>query len=190
MSQLDNDQLNTNQELKEDERENLKARANVLGLDFPANIPTDKLREKVNEAISGSRSDTIRAPANETNADLRSRKRMEALKLIRCRVTCMDSAKKEWNGEIITVSNSVVGTVRKYVPYNSDAPYHLEQIIISALREKKMQVFVNKPGKYGVPNKESKTVNAYSIEILDPLTDAELQKLAQAQLARNSLAED
>lgn len=81
---------------------------------------------------------------------------MEALKLIRCRVTCMDSAKKEWNGEIITVSNSVVGTVRKYVPYNSDAPYHLEQIIISALREKKMQVFVNKPGKYGVPNKESK----------------------------------
>lgn len=46
MSQLDNDQLNTNQELKEDERENLKARANVLGLDFPANIPTDKLRRK------------------------------------------------------------------------------------------------------------------------------------------------
>lgn len=187
MSQLNNEDLNQNVEIKEDEREALKARAAVLGIEFPANIPTDKLREKVNEVLSNSQSNAERPAKNESTAELRARKKREATKLIRCKIACLDPSKREWNGEIITVSNSLVGTIRKYVPYNSDAPYHIEQILLNALREKRMQVFTTKPGKFGIQTRESKTVNAYSIEVLPPLTEEELQKLAQAQLARKSV---
>lgn len=183
--------LDQNQgELASDELEALKARATLMGIQFHPAIGVDKLREKVNAVLESQLNTSEPKPANESEAALRTRKMKEATALIRCKIFCNDPAKREWPGEVITVSNRLVGTQKKYIPYNSDAPYHLPQIILNALREKKVQVFQTKPGKHGIPVRTSKLINAYTIEVLPALTPEELASLARDQSARQSIDND
>lgn len=196
MSQ-DNETFESNDDLpQQSEREALEQRARVLGINFHSSISTEKLRERVNAVIQGSPvsessdSSTIQvAPKGESPEARRSRKRQEASRLIRVRIHCNDPAKKEWPGEYITVGNSYVGTFRKYVPYNIDEPYQLPQILLNALREKRVQVFTTKKGKHGIPTRESKSIAAYTIEVLPQLTPEELKELAASQTARNALSD-
>lgn len=184
MSEQMNDDVN--QDLKVDERESLKQRATIMGIQFQPNVPTEKLREMINQQLQGDASQVGRAPANEDKKARRGRKRQEALALVRCRITCNDPAKKDWPGEYITVSNALVGTVKKYIPYNTDAPYHITRFMLNVLREKKVQIFQTKPGKMGIPVRTSKNINAYSIEILPALTEQELAELGRDQTARRA----
>lgn len=184
MSEHMNDE--SNQDLKVDERESLKQRATIMGIQFQPNVPTDKLREMVNQQMQGNAASVGRIPANEDKKAKRARKRLEALALIRCRINCNDPAKKDWPGEYITVSNSSVGTIKKFIPYNTDAPYHIPKIMLNILREKKVQVFQTKPGKMGIPVRTSKMISAYNIEILPQLTEEELASLARDQSARRA----
>lgn len=175
-------------ELHQGELEVLKNRANQLNIKFHPNIGVDALREKVNAQLTAN-VDTHVAK-DQTAVSKRIQRKREAGKLIRCKIHCNDPAKKEWPGEYITVGNSSVGTFRKYIPYNVDEPYHLPQIILNVLREKKVQVFATKKGKNNIPIRTSKLIGAYTIEIMDPLTEAELKRLSQAQMARNSIDND
>lgn len=176
------------------ERESLEARANIMGIQFHTNISTEKLRERINSALVGSQESTTtgetKPVGKETDVERKSRKRKEAAKLIRCRIHCNDPAKKEWPGEYITVGNNAVGTFRKYIPYNLDEPYHIPQIIFNALREKRVQVFTTKRGKDGNPVREAKSISAYNIEVLEPLTEEALKRLSASQLARNALSDN
>lgn len=88
------------------------------------------------------------------------------------------------------MGNNAVGTYRKYVPYNQDEPTHIPQIMFNALREKRVQVFATKKGKNGIPIREAKSIAAYSIEVLQPLTQEELDELARSQVARNALSDN
>nr|UVX89032.1 MAG: hypothetical protein [Bacteriophage sp.] len=182
MSQVDNDDLP-----QVDELDSLKARADILGIKYHPSISVDTLRERVNAVISNqSTGEATRPAAGETDIERRSRKKREASAMVRVRIHCNDPAKKEWPGEYITVGNSYVGTYRKYVPYNIDEPWHLPQIIVNALREKRVQVFTTKRGKHGIPIRESKSIAAYTIEVLPPLTAEELESLAREQQARRA----
>lgn len=176
---------------EQDERAALEARAKVLNISFHTNISTEKLRERVNAAISGTREEDSERPAkDESDVARRSRLKKKASRLIRVRIHCNDPAKKDWPGEYITVGNNAVGTYRKYVPYNQDEPFHLPEIIVNALREKRVQVFATKKSKNGIPVRESKSIAAYAIEIVQPLTEEELAQLANSQMARNALSDN
>lgn len=176
---------------EQDERAALEARAKVLNISYHTNISTEKLRERVNAAISGTREEDSERPAkDESDVARRSRLKKKASRLIRVRIHCNDPAKKDWPGEYITVGNNAVGTYRKYVPYNQDEPFHLPEIIVNALREKRVQVFATKKSKNGIPVRESKSIAAYAIEIVQPLTEEELAQLANSQMARNALSDN
>lgn len=123
-------------------------------------------------------------PANETKDQRRNRLRREATALVRVVVVCMNPNKTEWPGELFSVGNSVVPTVKKFVPFNNDAGYHIPRIIYNMMQERKCQVFYNVTDKNGNRIRKSKLIKEFSIEVLPPLTEAELRALAQQQAMR------
>lgn len=160
------------------ELETLKAQATEMGIQFHTNIGVEALKAK----IAARKAE---APAEPMSENDRIRKmREEALKLVRVIVTPMDVLKKDYTGEILSVSNSVLGTVKKLVLFNE--PYHLPQILVDELREKKCQVFTSRKDNNNLI-REAKLINAYGIQVLPPLTEQELEDLRKSQLARSSV---
>lgn len=180
---------------EKNERELLKERAKKLGLTFVENIPTEKLKDLIDTALNDEpKMDTtpsgseMTAPSKpETRGQMKARLAKEAGKLIRVRVTCMDPNRKEWEGELISVGNSVVGSFRKYIPFNTE--WHIPNIILNHLKEAKCQVFFTTKGPRGDKIRKGKQVRAYSIDILDPLTDKELEDLAKQQAMAGTIDE-
>lgn len=177
------------------ELDSLKARATLLGIQFHPSIGLEKLREKVNAKLNDEpepeEEEAPAAPvqakqaetgvADETPGQKRVRLRREALKLIRVRITCMNPFKKEWEGEILTAGNNGVGTVKRYVPFNNEEGWHVENIILEQLRERKCQIFVTEKDTRGNKIRKGKLIREFAIEVLDPLTEEELRDLAQRQ---------
>ena len=171
--------------------ENLKAKAAQLNVNYHPNIGATKLAEKIKEAMTEEVPTTpqVNAPMPITNGETPQqkiiRKRREASRLVRVRVTCMNPQKREWEGEIFTVSNSLIGTFKKFVPFDNDVGWHVPQIILNMIRERKCQIFVNKKGKGR--GKEGKLIREFAIEVMTPLTAEELQDLAVQQSISNSI---
>lgn len=174
-----------------DELVTLKARADLLGVGYHPSIKLDKLREKVNAAVSSSDSGvamiTNTIPEESTEAR-RNRKRKEAIELVRVRITCMNPAKKEWDGEIISSGNSLIGTFTKFVPFNAEEGYHLPRVIYEQLVERQCQIFVSVRDARGNTSRKGKLIKEFSIEVLPPLTPLELKDLAQRQAVSKSIA--
>ena len=176
------------------ELEVLKERADKMGIKYHPNVGVETLRERVNAALTGNTQEESKdadtaSEAVETEAQKRQRLKKEALKLVRVRVTNMDPNKKEWEGEVWTVSNSVIGTVKRYVPYNADEGWHVEQIILNAMKVRKCQIFQKARGPRGEQITKPKLINALNIEILPPLTEKELKELAQRQAMANGTSD-
>lgn len=124
-----------------------------------------------------------------TKAQLRNHSIKEATRLVRIRLVCMNPNKRDWNGEIITVANSIVGTHRKFIPFGSSEPYHVPQIILQAIRERQCQIFVNGKNAQGTQVRKPTTINEFSVEVLPPLTEKEIKELAQRQAMANGTSE-
>jgi len=164
----------------------LKARADKLGVSYHPNIGIDKLREKVSAKLNGEPESqeapaVIEVPTEESAVARKLRKKREAGELVRIRVVCMNPNKKEWEGEIFTASNAVVGTFKKYVPFNADEGWHVPRIIYNMIIQRQCQVFVSKKGPRGVVMKEGKMIREFAVEVLPMLTEDELHDLAQRQ---------
>lgn len=173
--------------------EDLKERATKLGIKFHPMIGEDKLREKVAEAMT--RLDGENTPASEgsdevaaisayvapkeTKAQQAYRLKSEASELIRVRVTNMNPNKREWEGEIFTAANSVVGTFRKFVPFN--VPWHVPRIILEQLRQRQFQHFTTEVDRRGNKVRRGRLIAEFAIEELSPLSEKELKELAQRQ---------
>lgn len=185
----DNQELDEAAQLAAAELENLKVRAEKLGVKFHPSISADKLREKIKAAQAegeGSVGEqpevkSVTATVEESPAAKKLRLKREGLKLVRVRITCMNPTKKEWEGEIFTVSNNAVGTVKRYVPYNAEDGWHVEQILLNQLRERQCQIFVTEKDSRGNKIRKGKLIREFAIEVLDPLTEEELHDLAQRQ---------
>lgn len=108
-------------------------------------------------------------------------RRKQANRLIRCRIQCMNPAKREWPGEIISVGSARLGTFKKFIPFNSPDPYHIPKIIYDMLREKKCTIFHTVSDDRGNKIRKGRLVDEYAIEVLDPLTPEELSDLAKQQ---------
>lgn len=170
-------------QITQDEREVLEARAEKLGIKFHPSLSTEKLKERVSEAMKepedeASETET-EAQGKETENAFRLRKRKEASELVRIQVTCMNPNKSEWEGEIFTVGNGVVGTFKKYIPFNVE--WHVPRIILKQLKQRKCQIFQAGRGKNRAGMPQSKLINEYNVVELPPLTKEELKELAQRQ---------
>lgn len=177
-----------------DELTALKERADKLGVTYHPSIGLEKLREKVNATIvEEKKDDVVITDSNEpdeplievkeeTLAERRYRKRQEANELVRVNITCMNPAKKEWEGEIITAGNSLVGSFKKYIPFNTVDGWHVPRVILNQLKERQCQVFYTyKDPVSGQSTRKGKLIKEFGIEYLDNLTPKEIHDLAQRQ---------
>lgn len=179
------------------ELEVLKQRATLMNIKFSNNISVEKLREKI-EAAQVKDEPVVEAAVNPLGANqeagvkkmtLGQKIRAEQTRLIRVRIQNLDPKKKDLPGEIITVANEYMGTVRKFVPFGevTDNGYHIPYCIYEFLKERKFINITTRKGKNGLPDIRATEAREFSIEVLPPLTEAELVQLAQAQIAAGSL---
>jgi len=114
----------------------------------------------------------------------------EQMKLIRVRITNLDPKKKDLPGEIITVANEHLGTVRKFVPFGeaTENGYHLPMCLYNFLKARKfVSVTTKRDKKTGHIDVSNRDVAEFSLEVLEPLTSEELRELAVAQMAAGSV---
>jgi hypothetical protein len=187
MSEIDNDDTLE----MPDELTALKARADMLGVKYHPSVGVDKLRDKITAALT---TDEPEAPAvvetaeEETVSQRRFRKRREANELIRIRVQCMNPAKKEWDGEIFTAGNSLVGSFSKFVPFtDAEDGWHVPRIIYNQIVQRQCQVFTTIRDARGNNSRKGKLIKEFAVEVLPQLTAAELHDLAQRQAMAKSI---
>jgi hypothetical protein len=181
MSDIDND-LNAPDELT-----TLKARADMLGIKYHPSISVERLREKVNASAEEPVETPVVVEGEETLEQRRTRKKREANELLRINVTCMNPAKADWDGEIITAGNSLVGSFTKFVPFNTTDGYHVPRIIYNQLVERQCQIFITTRDSKGNQGKQGKLIKEFAIAILPNLTTEELHDLAQRQAMANAI---
>ena len=197
----------------------LKQRATLMGITFSNNIGEETLRQRIADkqaeldaAASGAENtgeegDTVQQEQGEVNAleagasskeevtterplTLREKIRLEQMRLVRVRITCLDPKKKDLPGEILTVANEYLGTVRKFIPFGevTDDGYHIPYCLYKMLDARKfLNIRTFKDRRTGIVRVESGYVKEFALEVLDPLTPAELAKLATAQKAAGSV---
>lgn len=182
----------------------LKARAKIIGVTFSNNISVDTLREKIRAKLAGEATDEVVQPTVEVNAlspentpkaktpTLREYMASEQLKLVRLRITNLDPKKKDIPGEIITVANEYLGTVRKYVPFGevTDSGYHVPHCIYTELESRRfLNIRTVKDPRTGTNSVQSTMAREFALEILPQLTKVELERLAATQAAAGTFSE-
>ena len=178
-------------ELTQDELSTLKARADLLGIQYHPSIGIDKLKEKLGAAMADKPKEPEKVvvavdPTKESEAQMLQRMRDEQLTLIRIRMACMNPNKTEWQGELFTFGNTLIGTHTKFVPFNTEDGWHVPKALLDLLQERQCQVFVAAKTKNGVSVKQGKLIKEFAIEILPALTQEELRDLAQRQAMAES----
>jgi hypothetical protein len=186
-------------ELQVDEMTILKQRATMMGIKFSNNIGLEALRKKVADAQEGITEQEqpevnplATTTVQEDKLSMAQRIRLENTRLVRVRIQNLDPKKKDLPGEILTVANDYMGTVRKYVPYGeaTDNGYHIPYCLYKLLKNRKFLHVSVKKGRNGKERVEQQWVREFAIEILPQLTEEELKQLGQAQLAAGSLNDD
>jgi hypothetical protein len=179
------------------ELDTLKQRANTMGIKFHHKIGVDKLKILIDNKLNGSGIDStaakkILSPKKEEplflthaqfTAEQAGARRRDINRLVRVRVTCMNPNKSSWEGEIISVGSAKLGTLKKYVPFNSEEGWHIPFMMYEAMKERKHTVYYNVKGPRGEKIRKGKEMPEFSIDVLPPLNPAELKDLAQRQLA-------
>lgn len=183
------------------ELEVLKNRARTMGITFSNNIGVEKLREKVQNKLDGIKEQE--EPVAQTNAltgetptpkqsvaSLRQQLQKDQLKLVRLRITNLDPKKKDLQGEIFTVANDFIGTIRKFVPFGefTDEGYHVPYIIYKMMEDRKfLNIRTFKDRRTGHIRTETTWVKEFALEVLPQMTEKELKQLATNQAAAGSV---
>lgn len=169
--------------------EQLKQQADELGIKYSPNISAATLEQRIAEHINASEGlANTRVDEGEitpipvlSQAEKVKQIRKEALRLVRVIVTSMDTTKRDYHGEFFQVSNRILN-VKRFVPFGHVT--HVEAVLLEQIRERQMRVTIPET-RDKAP--ESRLVPAFAIKELEPLTADELDKLAKAQAARNSV---
>ncbi|AIZ94827.1 hypothetical protein [Pseudomonas phage vB_PaeP_4029] len=200
------------------ELEVLQEKATALGISFRSNTGVEKLREKINavlndEAVGDEEEDeateatssipkpsaeagaaalkAAEAPRPKTEGELRRDRRMAAHRLIRCRITCHNPNKNDWDAEYFSIGNDEIGTIRRLVPFEVD--WHVPEALLNFIKSKQYQHFytVTEQTPMG-PQKvrRSKSVREFSVELLPQLSEDELESLRKQQAVNGSYKED
>lgn len=200
----DDQALNPNADAQAvDELTFLKERAKVMGIPFSNNISLETLRKRVNDKMEGKEeAPEVNAltgdpeiaqalnpkPLNPKANAVALRKLMHAkqMRLVRVRVTNMDPKKKDLPGEIWTVANEYLGTVRKFVPYGEQADdgFHIPYCLYRLLDSKRfLHIRDVKDRTTGTVRQDKVWAKEFSLDVLPALSQGELDQLAAAQAA-------
>lgn len=164
--------------------DSLKEKLDAMGVKYHHKAKEETLEKLYKKAI-GEDSDKPKEDNTQLSIqELRTKQTKECLALVRVVVTPRDQNKSEWPGEIFTVANPVIGTIRKYIPYRNAIGWHVPKIMVDMLKEKKVQQFKTIKSKNGVSVRQGYLTPAFDITELPPLTEKELAKLAGDQRAR------
>ena len=186
-----------------DELTFLKERAKVMGIPFSNNISLETLRKRVADkmeekdeapevnALTGDpeiAQAMVAKPLNQQANAIALRKLVYAkqMRQVRVRITNMDPKKKDLPGEIWTVANEYLGTVRKFVPYGeqTDDGYHIPYCLYRLLDSKRfLHIRDVKDRTTGIVRQDKVWAKEFSLDVLPALTQAELDRLAAAQAA-------
>ena len=200
----DDQALNPNaDEQAVDELTILKERAKVMGIPFSNNISLETLRKRVADKMEGKdEAPEVNAltgdpeiaqalatkPLDPKANAVALRKLMHAkqMRQVRVRVTNMDPKKKYLPGEIWTVANEYLGTVRKFVPYGeqTDDGFHIPYCLYRLLDSKRfLHIRDVKDRTTGIVRQDKVWAKEFSLDVLPTLTQGELDRLAAAQAA-------
>lgn len=116
----------------------------------------------------------------ELNKKVSSNRAKEAMRLIRCIVTCNNKNKTSYIGEIFCARNAILPEVKKFIPFG--VPTHIPQILFNMIKEKQYQQFKIRKVN-GNDIKEPFLVSEYNIQMLDPISVEEFNAIKQKQLA-------
>ena len=186
-----------------DELTLLKERAKVMGIPFSNNISLETLRKRVADKMEGKdEAPEVNAltgdpeiaqalatkPLDPKANAVALRKLMHAkqMRQVRVRVTNMDPKKKDLPGEIWTVANEYLGTVRKFVPYGeqTDDGFHIPYCLYRLLDSKRfLHIRDVKDRTTGIVRQDKVWAKEFSLDVLPTLTQGELDRLAAAQAA-------
>ncbi|QGH72826.1 MAG: hypothetical protein [Podoviridae sp. ctLUJ1] len=181
----------------EDEMAALKARARLLKITVRGNPSLETMRKLVNDAITGVSEDEKSGDesATESRAPLSKQDKEkqihdDALRLVRVKIACMNPAKRDVQGEIISVGNKIVGTVKKFIPFiaaNHPDGYHIPNILYQHLKQRKYQGFRTITHSNGQKTQKAELFNEFAIEVLPNLTPEQMQELARIQAAKKGV---
>lgn len=195
------------QEQQPDELAMLKQRARMMGITFSNNIGVEALRAKIAAKMEGRSSQAEdqqeqppappplqdpSEPAPTRPMTLREKLVKENMKLVRLRIVNLDPKKKDLPGEIFTVANEYLGTVRKFVPYGekTDEGYHVPYCIYKMMKARKflnIRTYKDRQNQNQIKI-EQNWATEFALEVLPPLTKEELARLGAAQLAAGGLS--
>ena len=200
----DDQALNPNADAQAvDELTFLKERAKVMGIPFSNNISLETLRKRVADKMEGKDEAPevnaltgdpeiahamVAKPLNQKANEVALRKLMYATQMrqVRVRITNMDPKKKDLPGEIWTVANEYLGTVRKFVPYGeqTDDGFHIPYCLYRLLDSKRfLHIRDVKDRTTGIVRQDKVWAKEFSLDVLPTLTQGELDRLAAAQAA-------
>ena len=191
----------------------LKQRARMMGITFSNNIGLDALKEKIRiHQEGGNQNDEDKTdelgdgvnivppalqdpsqPTRKKPLNLRQQIIQDNMRLVRLRITCLDPKKKDLPGEVLTVANKYLGTVRKFIPFGevTENGYYVPYCLYKMLKARKflnIRTFRDRRNQNQI-RVEQQWVPEFALEILPDLTPAELQKLASAQSAAGGLSD-
>lgn len=170
----------------------LKKQADRLGVTYKSNVSVATLQKAIQAKIDGEDS----TGEGDSEVDTKQKQLSEAeelqalhdkaMKLVRVIITPMEATKAaNLESEIFCAGNSKLGTVKRLVAFGE--PWHVEQILLNTIKEKKYQMFTVKKNARGIEITTAKFVPAYSVAVLDDLTPEELAELADHQIRTRSL---
>lgn len=168
----------------------LKAQADRMGIPYKANISLTTLKAKIQLVQEGeSLEPEASRVVNTTQEDKAAEVYQEAMKLVRVQITPLDTNKAtNYDCDFFTAGNSVVGNVTRNIPFGR--PWHVEQILVNAIKEKTYQQFTTKKNAQGADVVTKRNVPAYSVVELPALTAQELKDLADLQARTNALEDE
>ena len=168
----------------------LKAQADRMGISYKANISLTTLKAKIQLVQDGESLEPEASRVdNTTQEDKATEVYQEAMKLVRVQITPLDTNKAtNYDCDFFTAGNSVVGNVTRNIPFGR--PWHVEQILVNAIKEKTYQQFTTKKNAQGADVVTKRNVPAYSVVELPALTTQELKDLADLQSRTNALEDE
>ena len=172
---------------EEIELQSIKDQLDSLGVTYHPNTGIEKLKTLLAKATVNEKEETV--STKETKSETKLTPMEEATRLIRVIVTPVDPMKKLSQGEIFTVSNDVIGTIRKYIAFNTEDGYHVPKIILDMLKEKKYTAIIQTKGSGGTKT-TTRELPAFNIVELEPLTQKELDALAAKQSSAGLVGKD
>lgn len=187
--QLTNQEV-TEQEIDTNSREYWKQQAELLALSYPNNMPTEKLRNLVQETLKIRNEAKTNSPKRGLNASIGAlapevrAMQDSALSLVRFRLTVLDPNKRSATGIFVSAGNDNIAPIKRMIPFNAPV-WHAERIIVEHLKNIKytsLQSTYNDKLKASFDDPSSrKLMSCFLIEELPPLTEEEIADLQHLQ---------